>query len=73
MQSGLERAWAQAAPGILEARCNCPVEKKEPRKRGSKVLRGNGGVLFRGFGAPTNLTSYGTHGGHNTQLNWFVK
>jgi hypothetical protein len=44
-----------AARNAAGARLQCrnpgaAVVKKKPRKAGLKVLRGNGGVLFRDFG-----------------------
>jgi hypothetical protein len=43
---------ARSAAGV-RLQCRNPssaVVKKKPRKAGLKVLRGNGGVLFRDFG-----------------------
>jgi hypothetical protein len=48
-------------------------KKKSPASGALRYCAETGGVLFRDLRAPPNLMSNGTHGGHNTHLNWFVK
>src|SRR4051812_4166242 len=63
--AGRARAFAWKCQAGAVSSGALAAQKKEPRKRGSKVLRGNGGVLFRDLWVSPNLTSNDTHGRHN--------